>query len=527
MDGDPVQALLVDNEGNVGVGLTSPTARLHVRGEATSVTALSEVGFLFDNTSTLLRGTTDIAVSGTTAYAIAPLENGMAIIDVSDPTNPTHINSISFSFPLVGPSAIEVVGTTAYITFTGTSALGIYDVSDPLNVITLGSIRDGIGTNFMQAPVDVFVRGTSAFVVSLGEDTLTIIDISNPALPTEAGFIRDDNQGGTASALDSPTSVYVEGNIAYVTGGNDRGFSIIDISNTSAPVELSAVFDDSIPGGIASRINFPTDIFAVGTTVYLVDGTADTLSIFDISMTLTPSELGFIVDASQGGAASALNLPQGIIVSGGLAYVTSGLSDSVSIFDVSDPTMIREAGFIQDSTEGGAALGLQGATDLFVTNNIAYVASNVDNALSVVAPALILPPPALVVEGEAQKDTGPMWSVFSDVRLKENVRPIDGALDRVLALEPVQFNYNNKWTGTFGRPAPDDLQYGFIAQQYRHVFPQDVRLHNASGYLTVDPSSSLPHLVGAIRELHDALTRERHRNDRLQHRIDQLEDVKK
>jgi hypothetical protein len=98
--------------------------------------------------------------------------------------------------------------------------------------------------------------------------------------------------------------------------------------------------------------------------------------------------------------------------------------------------------------------------------------------------------------GDAGKPGGGLWSVFSDRRLKREIRPLDGVLDRLLRLEGVTFEYAN----------PDHFSYtpgeqrGWIAQQVAQVFPDWVS-QGEDGYLYVTARGYEAMVVEAIREL--------------------------
>jgi hypothetical protein len=78
----------------------------------------------------------------------------------------------------------------------------------------------------------------------------------------------------------------------------------------------------------------------------------------------------------------------------------------------------------------------------------------------------------------------------SDVRLKENVRPIESALDKVMRLDGKMFNFigNNK------------TQLGLIAQEVEQIIPEVVNT-NPEGYKSVNYPVLVAVLIEAIKEL--------------------------
>ncbi|MEA3208821.1 MAG: hypothetical protein QOE70_1878 [Chthoniobacter sp.] len=99
-------------------------------------------------------------------------------------------------------------------------------------------------------------------------------------------------------------------------------------------------------------------------------------------------------------------------------------------------------------------------------------------------------------EGEAFKPGGGAWGVVSDRRLKKDIEPLNGALDHLMKLRSVTYEYidpvkSHQFAGT---------QTGFIAQEVETVFPEWVT-ENADGYKTVTIRGFESLTVQALREL--------------------------
>ncbi len=104
----------------------------------------------------------------------------------------------------------------------------------------------------------------------------------------------------------------------------------------------------------------------------------------------------------------------------------------------------------------------------------------------------------------------------SDVKLKNNIKPISDALQKVIALEGVTYEWKSKGEidgiinkKTSGKEnefedvttlnLPEGLQYGVIAQEVEKVIPELV-LTDPDGLKSVDYVKIIPVLIEAIKE---------------------------
>jgi hypothetical protein len=128
------------------------------------------------------------------------------------------------------------------------------------------------------------------------------------------------------------------------------------------------------------------------------------------------------------------------------------------------------------------------------------------------------PVTTLHVDGSASKPGGGPWSVSSDVRLKKNVKPLKGALGKLLRLRGMRFEWKEpEKQGNLVGP-----QLGLVAQDVEEVFPEWVDT-DLSGYkiLTVRGFEALT--VEAFRELKAENETLRMKNEELEDRIKVLE----
>ena len=90
----------------------------------------------------------------------------------------------------------------------------------------------------------------------------------------------------------------------------------------------------------------------------------------------------------------------------------------------------------------------------------------------------------------------------SDERLKKDIQPLKGSLKKVMAMEPVEFEWKDGYD-EFHKAIGSDI--GFVAQQIEPIEPLLVGERNE--FLTLEYGKFAPLLVGAIQELKEEIER--------------------
>jgi hypothetical protein len=141
------------------------------------------------------------------------------------------------------------------------------------------------------------------------------------------------------------------------------------------------------------------------------------------------------------------------------------------------------------STNVGDDLNVRGATTLDSTLTVAGTTSLQATTMA----------GSLQVTGSINATgsiTAPSITETSDYRLKDNVEPIQGALECILRLRPVTFVW--KYT--------KDQSSGFIAHEVQEVIPRAVKGEkDAPDHQSVHYTQLIPYLVAAIREQQDMI----------------------
>ncbi|HKJ16002.1 MAG TPA: tail fiber domain-containing protein, partial [Xanthomonadales bacterium] len=110
------------------------------------------------------------------------------------------------------------------------------------------------------------------------------------------------------------------------------------------------------------------------------------------------------------------------------------------------------------------------------------------------------------VEGTASKTIAGDWLANSDVRIKTNISPVTGALEKIDNLRPVTFRYTPEYLEQ--HPVIEDVEYyNVVAQDFQAVFPEAVReggdtLPSGDRVLQVDTHPAMITALAALKELH-------------------------
>lgn len=104
---------------------------------------------------------------------------------------------------------------------------------------------------------------------------------------------------------------------------------------------------------------------------------------------------------------------------------------------------------------------------------------------------------ALEVNGNASKSSAGDWIANSDERLKKDIQPLQGALQKLQKLNGITYQWNDDKTGA---TRPTGSQMGFTAQNIQSVFPELVS-RDAQGFLQTAYGTYDALYVEAIKEL--------------------------
>ena len=348
--------------------------------------------------------------SSTYAIVIGHDDNGVQIIDISDPANivatDAETDGVNGFTELDGGVGVDTftIGSSTYaiIVSQDDNGVQIINISDPANIVATDAETHGEnGFTRLMTPsgVATFTIGSSTYAIvtsllGIATDTIgsvTIIDISDPANINETDFEVDEANGFTELHAASGVDTFVIGSSTYaiVTSVTDDGVQIIDISDPANIVAKDAETDGEngfteLDGaaGVAT--------FTIGSSTYaiVVNDAGDGVQIIDIS---DPANI-VAKDAETDGVNGFTELDGAEFVttftinSSTYAIVTSSTDDGIQIIDISDPANIVAKDTETDGVNGFTLLDSTTGVATFTIGSSTYaiVASFNDDAVTII-----------------------------------------------------------------------------------------------------------------------------------------------
>ncbi len=241
----------------------------------------------------------------------------------------------------------------------------------------------------------------------------------------------------------------------------------------------------SITGGTGITASSPSGaVTLTNTGVITVNGSAGTVVVTPASISAMALSGSNSISATNTFSGSN-TFTQTIASTSNIAYQTSYGGNSAFLSATSVQVGANNTGMVYTGTqlafEFGGAVGfaVDSSANGYVTNNFT------------------------VQYGTGYKPGGGSWAVYSDARLKDNIAPLTGALNKLLELNPVSYSWNYK---------NNEPTVGFIAQEVQKVLPNSVvtaiPLEDQKPFITDNEvlgigwqNDMTAYLVGAIKEL--------------------------
>ena len=351
------------------------------------------------------------AEGGAHAVVAGRADNGVQVIDMTDPTSPAPA-SAAFDGS-VGHGGFDAMadmfhvhpyevngGVYAIVAGYASNGIQIIDVTDPQSPTPASSVFDGSGGfEALVGPtgLDVFIIGDRRYAIvacsaEIDDEeysSVQIMDVTDPAAPAPISVILDDTGG--FSGLNGAHDAHVfwnEGRAYAIVSAFYDGFQIMDVTDPAAPVPVSAAHGGEGGFGALDKAS-EMDVFTMDGRLYaMVLSWAGGAHIIDITDPASPVPVSAAYDDA--GGFEALDKPEGVDVfeteDGAYAIVTSGFDDGVQIMDITDPASPVPVSAAYDGEGGFEALGWAAGVAVFEAGGSVYamVAGWIDNGVQII-----------------------------------------------------------------------------------------------------------------------------------------------
>ena len=363
--------------------------------DVTDPSSVTAAGSIVDTAALMLDGAYGITTfesGGSTYAAVAAFsDSGVQILNVTDPFDITAAGSIADTATLVLGGASDIItfesggSTYAAVAADSDDGVQILDITDPFDITAAGSIDDTAALELDGAwGIATFTSGGSTYaaVAAFSDDGVQILNITDPFDITAAGNIGDTAALVLDGASDITTFESGGSTYAAVTALSDDGVQILDVTDPSS-VTAAGSITDTTALELRDAWGITTFTSGGGTYAAVAAFSDDGVQILNITDPFDITAAGNIGDT----AALELNGAFGITTfeSGGSTYaaVAAYSDDGVQILNVTDPSSVTAAGSISD----GGTLLLQDARDIAIFESggstYAAIASSADNGVQI------------------------------------------------------------------------------------------------------------------------------------------------
>ena len=399
-----------------------------------------------------------------------------------------------------GSSQVDLTATTNYASgiLTRLNAETVVSGSKTISGITLGS-------NLATLTIGTGLSGTSYN----GSTAVTIANTitNNNQLTNGAGYITST---GTAAAINQTIAAGSEGNLVFATIGTNDFFRIRGGGASNAGfIEIATADDGTEPIYVRQ---YTGEFTSLTRTATLLDGSGNT----SFPGTITSAGNTIITSANIGSqtVSSATSVTGTSTISGKLT-ISNGANNALQInTDVADSNT-RDAIYLYENS--GQASGRQ-AISWYNGGNSYYKArlwtevgsgyTATQFGIDVADDARSLSTRMYIRNGSANF-SGDVTAYASDIRLKENIRPITNAIDRIKKINGVFYDWKDN-VSELGFTPISKSDVGVLAQEVQAVFPEIVKpapfdqengvSKSGENYLTVKYEKLTALLVEAIKE---------------------------
>ena len=358
-------------------------------------------------------------------------------------------------------------------------------LNGPGNATFAGSIEVGTGNSVING--DLYF-GVNADIFKTGTLTITAtsaIQFLNDANNQYTGYFYNSDTGSGANGLNVQTATTAATAYAFRvnSGSNTNALTVMGTANvgigTNAPVTRLEV-DSSQANSTIKTGGLEMQSYAVNNSwyaenLYYNNGWKLRSAGSATQMYMEAGVISFKRAAAGSAGASVSPLTTMVLNSNGNVGIGTGIGTNSKLM-ISDASN-RTFGDAQFKIEGNGytAVHYLDSTEYMIQQNSA---SRRIRIMSGTTNGVLLNPGATA------------WVSGSDIKLKENIKPLKNVLDKIQDYRCVEYNFKND----------KDKKIGFIAQDWKNDFPAIID-EDKDGLLGMKYTETIPVLLKAIQEL--------------------------
>ena len=506
--------------GDFGDDTHSFTGSVKISGSFTLVGASTATSYngTIDATNGVVSGSSQVDLTTTTNYASGILTrlNAVGVFSGSSQVSLSGFDTsnLSENTNLYYTDARVKTKLNAETVISGSKTISGISLGSNLATLTIGTGLSGTSYNGSTA-VTIANSGVTSIVAGTGISinqgtaavTVTNSITNNNQLTNGAGYITST---GTAAAINQTISAGSEGNLVFATIGTNDFFRIRGGGGSNAGfVEIATADDGTEPIYVRQ---YTGEFTSLTRTATLLDGSGNT----SFPGTITSAGNTIITSANIGSqtVSSATSVTGTSTISGKLT-ISNGANNALQInTDVADNNT-RDAIYLYENS--GQASGRQ-AISWYNGGNSYYKArlwtevgsgyTATQFGIDVADDARSLSTRMYIRNGSANF-SGDVTAYASDIRLKENIRPITNAIDRIKKINGVFYDWKDN-VSELGFTPISKSDVGVLAQEVQAVFPEIVKpapfdqengvSKSGENYLTVKYEKLTALLIEAVKE---------------------------
>jgi hypothetical protein len=463
-DSAPSERMRITSAGNVGIGITSPGAKLDVLQEArisyaagnqyrTRITNTDgNTRMLTDgNNASIIFGTSAAVNNATATEKMRITSAGNVGVGTTVPSQKLTVNGTIMSTGASNPQLILQDSTHSDITIKGDS--GIFSVTNQSvgqNITMLYNGNIGIGTTAPTSNLHILGSASPSYQ----------LDVSRDNDGTGGPNIKLFHSTASPSTSDAAGSIYF--------AESKTGAQTTEITYGRISVLPSSVTSNAEGGAMTFALADGVDASVDEAMRITQDGKVGI-------GTTAPNRL-LTVQTTSSGSYLALNS------SSNNTTIGSDVFGSFIVYDDSSAAYRM----VINQTTGNVGIGTTSPSQKLEVSGKAKITTSL--AVGAITPS--------TTTGRIDASNDIVAYSTSDIRLKDNIKSIDKALDKVNSIQGIEFDWIEK-EEVHGNSGHD---VGVIAQEIEKILP-DVVTTRDSGYKAVKYEKIVPLLIEAIKDL--------------------------